>query len=1128
MAFTKVVGAGIHTLSNITSHNINSSGIITATKFVGPMENGSGISTFYDLRVTNNLTVDGSTTTLDTDLIGVDRVEVAANSNSIVGVAITQSGSADIVNLFDGATKVVTVDDQGKIGLGTYVPEKLLHLETNSSTSGEEILRLENPHTDGKLTKIGFRTHGLNQPQTQILGGNDNSGEGGQIGSSGAGKFKVTVANPSGTHQEVIYAENDAGSKFTRLSSGGTEAIRILSTGNVGIGTDDPAKKLEVFDATQGVIRIRGGGGGSDTSRKADLSLFASGAREYVVRADASDAAFKIVDVSGSNAERFVITSGGDVGISTDPARRLSIFDTDACVLELNSTNSGGTSLRIQNNHTDKMFLGLAGDFIIGQGSNVTDSAIRASGALLFAAGGGNEKVRITSGGSVLIDTTVTTEASADGNDIIIGSTSDTQKGISIVGSTSGGVGNIFFTDGASYKNQGLVQYRHVDDSMRFHTAQYERLRIDSTGDVKFWGTTTADDTNKSVNLTAPSYDTDEEDVNLVQVENESGFNQISFGGGTSGLNAATTLRFLTASAVNTTTGSERLRITSAGKVGIGTDDPQLNLHVHEKSSNASFAHFTNTTTGYDSNQGLSIGLDSDENAVMYHYGSNNIRFATANTQHMVLRSTGQLGIGTAFTPPADAKKLTVICDSVGDGIHIGNKENLYPAGSTGYSDIRFSFYDYLTGGYTAGGEAIIRGRSHNAYTNSRTTQLIFMTSTDDGDPSSGNATEKVRITHDGDVAVTTRASTNTEGVSKVNVEIPARTTTFAADDGDTWHDILIENPGAATNNAVGLAFQVTGDTYHKNAGTGIAAVKNGTNSDYGADLVFITRPQSAVAEERLRIHSDGKVKIGGGDASLALLHVAPADYSLNLQNNSNNKSMILFAKNGTPNDSRSWIEGNGELNGYVAIGAGDAERLRITNKGTAIAYHGAAPTDALTYPSSFRGREGVIGPIFYWPRVYGAHDKGGGYTNLIEGGRLSLRMYGAQGGTQSMFQGGFGVTYGGGGEAIEYNRVRVIFRVTRDGTTEGYEQDSITFKMQSYYYSGGWTDISGSSWNFTGMDSERGYRWTASNWISSGDFAGGFDVPSIAIVYDTDNGNASNHNVRIAAIYLQYARFSS
>jgi len=131
MAFTKVVGAGIHTLSNIASHNINSSGIITATKFVGPMENGSGISTFYDLRVTNNLTVDGSTTTLDTDLIGVDRVEVAANSNSIVGVAITQSGTADILRLYDGTSQVVTVDDEGKVGLGSAIPAEKLDVAGN-------------------------------------------------------------------------------------------------------------------------------------------------------------------------------------------------------------------------------------------------------------------------------------------------------------------------------------------------------------------------------------------------------------------------------------------------------------------------------------------------------------------------------------------------------------------------------------------------------------------------------------------------------------------------------------------------------------------------------------------------------------------------------------------------------------------------------------------------------------------------------------------------------------------------------------------------------------------------------------------------------------------------------------
>ena len=48
------------------------SGILTATSYSGPISNPSGITTFYDLRVTNNLTVEGTTSTLDTTLIGVD------------------------------------------------------------------------------------------------------------------------------------------------------------------------------------------------------------------------------------------------------------------------------------------------------------------------------------------------------------------------------------------------------------------------------------------------------------------------------------------------------------------------------------------------------------------------------------------------------------------------------------------------------------------------------------------------------------------------------------------------------------------------------------------------------------------------------------------------------------------------------------------------------------------------------------------------------------------------------------------------------------------------------------------------------------------------------------------------
>ena len=63
MAITKVSGHVIEPTTNITSHNINSSGIITATRFDGPVGSGltdgnfSGIITSTQLNVTGVGTV---------------------------------------------------------------------------------------------------------------------------------------------------------------------------------------------------------------------------------------------------------------------------------------------------------------------------------------------------------------------------------------------------------------------------------------------------------------------------------------------------------------------------------------------------------------------------------------------------------------------------------------------------------------------------------------------------------------------------------------------------------------------------------------------------------------------------------------------------------------------------------------------------------------------------------------------------------------------------------------------------------------------------------------------------------------------------------------------------------------
>ena len=66
------------------------------------------------VRIAGDLQVDGTTTTLDTTVTEVDKLEVAAN-NTTVGVAITQSGTGDILNLYDGSTEVFSVEDGGRI-----------------------------------------------------------------------------------------------------------------------------------------------------------------------------------------------------------------------------------------------------------------------------------------------------------------------------------------------------------------------------------------------------------------------------------------------------------------------------------------------------------------------------------------------------------------------------------------------------------------------------------------------------------------------------------------------------------------------------------------------------------------------------------------------------------------------------------------------------------------------------------------------------------------------------------------------------------------------------------------------------------------------------------------------------
>ena len=78
MAFTRIRGAGIHTAANINSHNINSTGIITAVSFVG---DGSGLT---GVASTDNI-VTGTAATFNTYPVDINAGMTVAGVSSFTG-----------------------------------------------------------------------------------------------------------------------------------------------------------------------------------------------------------------------------------------------------------------------------------------------------------------------------------------------------------------------------------------------------------------------------------------------------------------------------------------------------------------------------------------------------------------------------------------------------------------------------------------------------------------------------------------------------------------------------------------------------------------------------------------------------------------------------------------------------------------------------------------------------------------------------------------------------------------------------------------------------------------------------------------------------------------------------------
>ena len=133
------------------------------------------------------------------------------------------------------------------------------------------------------------------------------------------------------------------------------------------------------------------------------------------------------------------------------------------------------------------------------------------------------------------------------------------------------------------------------------------------------------------------------------------------------------------------TNATERLRITSDGKVIIGATSAGGLFSVHQSASSANYINITNGVTGSSSwSNGMLLGPNSSGDALVWQNENSDLRFGTNNLDRMRITSAGQVIVnGTANLGHPNMDDIIV-------GDASGNRGITVASGSSGYGTLAF------------------------------------------------------------------------------------------------------------------------------------------------------------------------------------------------------------------------------------------------------------------------------------------------------------------------------------------------------------------------------------------------------------------------------------------------------
>ena len=526
------------------------------------------------------------------------------HNNSTNKLCLKFESDDQSVELYAEGNKKLETTSSGVTVTGTVAA-------TSFSGSGANLTGIavtEAPVTDYTITANGssaYRFHGggvdetANNPPIYLIRGQ-----------------KYRFNNTTGSSHPFAIRVSNGGSAYTDGVTGSQNGIQFFTVPLA-------APRSLVYQCTAhsgmvGNIYIRSG---ADIDSNGNLDL--SGSLRF------DDTVSKIVtDTSdGSDNKAILITGGGDTATSRGA---LAVFYG-------NELNSGRLDL----------YAGAGGGNITFNTGTTT-----------------TERLRITSGGSVKVgfinNTNPTTVfdvmASAINQDIVRFTGANYNRGLKISTAVSGSI------------NDALIKYdadsQNSAGQHAFLTDGTERLRIDSSGNVGLGTNTVSDSTGNARVFTIARSDANGQ-VRLILKNEATGFgNGAGFHQGIDGANVFIENRtnggYIDLTTNNSGSILSRVRITSTGLVGIGTDDPAT-YKLHVQQSTSAIARFERTGGAFakvDIKAGTSTGnsyltfSDSDASEVgdlNYEHADNSLRISVNSGERLRITNSGYLQLGQSL-----------------------------------------------------------------------------------------------------------------------------------------------------------------------------------------------------------------------------------------------------------------------------------------------------------------------------------------------------------------------------------------------------------------------------------------------------------------------------------------------